>query len=103
MAVDKDLENEDFSMDAGATSCVVFVTRDRIFTANAGDSRAVLSKAKKAVALSEDHKPNNEEELSRIQKSGHSVFMERVDGTLALSRALGDYAYKNSATLKPEE
>jgi len=29
--------------------------------------------------------------------------MERVDGTLALSRALGDFGYKNSGTLKAEE
>ena len=29
--------------------------------------------------------------------------MERVDGTLALSRALGDYGYKNSPSLKPED
>lgn len=97
MSLDKDLENLEFSMDAGATACVVFVTKDKIFTANAGDSRAVLSKGKQAVALSEDHKPNDPKELARIVKSGHSVFMERVDGTLALSRALGDYGYKNSA------
>jgi len=38
------------------------VTKDKIFTANAGDSRAVLSRGKKAVPLSEDHKPNNREE-----------------------------------------
>jgi len=42
------------------------VTKDKIFTANAGDSRAVLSRAKRAVPLSEDHKPNNREEYQRI-------------------------------------
>ena len=58
-------------MDAGATACVVFITKDRIITANAGDSRAVLARAKRAVALSEDHKPNDPKELARITKSGH--------------------------------
>jgi len=29
--------------------------------------------------------------------------MERVDGTLALSRALGDFNYKNNGTIKAEE
>ena len=29
--------------------------------------------------------------------------MDRVDGTLALSRALGDYGYKKNGSLKPEE
>lgn len=103
MDLDKILENEDFAMDAGCTAVVCFVTKTQIFCSNAGDSRAVLSRGKKAVALSEDHKPNDPKELARIQKSGHSVFMERVDGTLALSRALGDFGYKNSGTLKAEE
>lgn len=103
MDLDKVLENEDFAMDAGCTAVVCFVTKTQIFCSNAGDSRAVLSRGKKAVALSEDHKPNDPKELARIQKSGHSVFMERVDGTLALSRALGDFGYKNSGTLKAEE
>ena len=29
--------------------------------------------------------------------------MDRVDGTLALSRALGDFGYKNGETLRPED
>lgn len=66
MLLDKELEKEEYSMDAGATACVVFVTQDKIITANAGDSRAVLSRNKKAIALSEDHKPNDPKELSRI-------------------------------------
>ena len=95
MSLDKDLANEEFAQDCGATACVTFVTKDKIFCANAGDSRAVLSKSRRAVALSEDHKPNNREEYQRIQKAGHTVSMERVDGELALSRAFGDYGYKD--------
>ena len=66
LALDRDLKDKDFAMDCGATSCVVFVTKDHIICANAGDSRAVLSKSKKAVPLSEDHKPSNTEEKMRI-------------------------------------
>lgn len=44
-------------MDAGTTACVVFITDSHIFCANSGDSRAVLCQNKKAIALSEDHKP----------------------------------------------
>jgi serine/threonine protein phosphatase PrpC len=46
-------------MGTGCTACVVLITPDKIYTANAGDSRAVLSRADKAVPLSFDHKPTN--------------------------------------------
>jgi serine/threonine protein phosphatase PrpC len=41
-----------------------------LFCANAGDSRAVLCRDGVAVNLSEDHKPMNEEEKTRIEKVG---------------------------------
>ena len=57
----------------------------------------------KAYALSEDHKPDNQGELDRIEKSHHMVEDSRVDGNLALSRAFGDFQYKDGKKLKPEE
>jgi protein phosphatase 1G len=45
------------SLGTGCTACVVLVTPTRIFTANAGDSRAVLCRKGHAVPLSFDHKP----------------------------------------------
>ena len=44
---------------AGATACVVLITKSDIYCANAGDSRCVLSKKTKSKDLSVDHKPNN--------------------------------------------
>ncbi len=49
-----------------------------------------------AVALSEDHKPDNESERKRIEAAGGSVSENRVNGNLALSRALGDFEYKQN-------
>ena len=72
----------------GTTSCVLLITKDKIYCANSGDSRAVLCSNNEAIALSEDHKPGNPEELRRNEKSGHSVDDDRVDGNLALSRAI---------------
>ena len=47
-----------------------------------------------AVELSQDHKPDLPEERSRIIKAGGGVEDGRVNGMLALSRALGDFDYK---------
>jgi serine/threonine protein phosphatase PrpC len=66
----------------------------KLFVANAGDSRAVLGRAGKAVPLSFDHKPENEEEKDRIHKAGSTIQEGRVDGNLNLSRSLGDLKYK---------
>jgi len=102
---------------AGSTSCVVFLYgpdeegRLRLVTANAGDSRAVLSRSRQAVPLSEDHKPNLPREKDRIQRAGGHVERQqvgtnvqyRVNGNLNLSRAIGDLAYKKRSDLPPEE
>lgn len=62
MALDEKVSKEEYAMDTGSTSCVILITEKHIICANAGDSRGVLSNNKKAVALSEDHKPDNEKE-----------------------------------------
>uniref|UniRef100_A0A493SSN8 Protein phosphatase, Mg2+/Mn2+ dependent 1A n=1 Tax=Anas platyrhynchos platyrhynchos TaxID=8840 RepID=A0A493SSN8_ANAPP len=41
-----------------------------------------------------DHKPSNPLEKERIQNAGGSVMIQRVNGSLAVSRALGDFDYK---------
>ena len=55
------------------------------------------------VALSVDHKPNDDIELKRITAAGHNVMLNRVDGSLALSRALGDLEYKDRNDLSAQE
>lgn len=82
--------------DSGTTSCVVILTPDWIVCANAGDSRAVYSKAgHKAIPLSYDHKPDDDEEERRIRKAGGYVAGGRVEGDLAVSRGLGDFRFKD--------
>lgn len=84
---------------AGCTATVILVTKTEVICANAGDSRTVLSRGGRAKDLSEDHKPDNRLELERIQRSGGFVEDGRVNGMLALSRALGDFEYKNNRQL----
>lgn len=54
--------NEEMMLDSiGCTSNVIYINRDlnKIFVANAGDSRCVMGKAGKAVEMSIDHKPES--------------------------------------------
>lgn len=66
LKTDSEVSKHDYSVDTGTTACVVLVTPNEIYCANAGDSRAVLCREGKAVPLSEDHKPDNDSELKRI-------------------------------------
>jgi hypothetical protein len=52
--------------------------------------------------MSEDHKPFNDVEKRRIEGAGGSVTMRRVNGDLAVSRALGDFVYKHRSDLPAE-
>ncbi|KAK4151413.1 phosphatase 2C-like domain-containing protein [Chaetomidium leptoderma] len=88
---------------SGCTACVGLITDDKIYVANAGDSRSVLGVKGRAKPLSFDHKPQNEGEKARITAAGGFVDFGRVNGNLALSRAIGDFEFKKSAELAPEQ
>eukprot|EP01084_Bolivina_argentea_P138125 243248_1 len=79
---------------SGATAVVALISEDYITCASVGDSRAVLCRGDKAVDLCEDHKPENEQERIRIEAAGRHVANNRVNGELAMSRAIGDFRYK---------
>ncbi|CAB9503726.1 protein phosphatase 2C T23F11.1 [Seminavis robusta] len=97
---DSTLQLLDKEGDSGTTACVVVVAPQWVVCANAGDSRSVFSKhGHKAVPLSYDHKPDDEEEERRIRAAGGYVAGGRVEGDLAVSRGLGDFRFKNMATV----
>lgn len=75
----------------------------RIYVANSGDSRSVLSVSGEAKPMSFDHKPTNPEENARICSAGGFVEFGRVNGNLALSRAIGDFEFKQNPDLPPEQ
>eukprot|EP00928_Gymnodinium_smaydae_P039846 TRINITY_DN27132_c0_g1_i1.p1 TRINITY_DN27132_c0_g1~~TRINITY_DN27132_c0_g1_i1.p1 ORF type:complete len:704 (-),score=148.67 TRINITY_DN27132_c0_g1_i1:110-2074(-) len=79
---------------SGCVAVVACVVGGWVWCANAGDSRAVLCRDGKAVQLSLDHKPDREDEASRIEAAGGFVSFRRVLGRLAVSRAFGDEEYK---------
>jgi len=105
---DIDFEDEDADgpwegPQAGSTCVVAVVRGDDLIVANAGDSRAVLCRRGTAVALSRDHKPMDDDERARIMNAGGFVQEGRVNGSLALSRAIGDLEYKQSKNLSARD
>lgn len=88
---------------SGCTSVVALITPKFILCANAGDSRCVLGTGGSTRPMSEDHKPHSIEEKRRIESAGGFVQWNRVDGDLAVSRALGDFTYKHRPDLHPKE
>ncbi|KRX83102.1 putative protein phosphatase 2C T23F11.1, partial [Trichinella sp. T6] len=103
--VDKDmLENHGNLVGvAGTTAVIVMLKEDTLFCGNVGDSRAVISAGGVAEPLSFDHKPVNEGEIKRIFSAGGWVEFNRVNGNLAMSRALGDFIYKACQEKSPKE
>ena len=64
-------------LNQGCTACVVLITKEKIYCANAGDSRAILAmKDGTMLKLSNDHKPDYEKE--RIEKAGGQVDQNRI-------------------------
>ena len=94
-------EEAPVSQFTGCTATVILITSTHIFCANAGDSRTVLGRSsgsEMCFALSDDHKPDNPEEKARIEACGGFVEENRVNGSLNLSRSLGDFEYKGTAS-----
>lgn len=72
----------------------------RLTVSNVGDSRVIIvRKNGDLVSLTTDHKPLDVDEKQRIEQAGGFVHMNRVDGQLAMSRAMGDYQYKANMNL----
>jgi len=88
---------------SGTTAVCALITEKYIIIANCGDSRGVCCTNGKAVLATQDHKPSNEPERERIQNAGGTVMIQRVNGSLAVSRALGDFEYKNVEGKGPTE
>lgn len=89
----------------GSTAVVAMVFSSHLIVSNCGDSRAVLCRGKEAMALSDDHKPNREDEYARIEAAGGKVINwngSRVFGVLAMSRSIGDKYLKPSVIPDPE-
>ncbi|KAL1459198.1 hypothetical protein WDU94_011205 [Cyamophila willieti] len=89
--------------ECGSTAICILIKNNLLYCANVGDSRAIACVNGVVHPLSQDHKPTNAKEKKRILAAGGTVESKRVNGMLALSRALGDYQFKKNESLGPRE
>lgn len=88
---------------SGCTACCCLLQEEKatraIYTAHLGDARAVICRGGLAVRLTSmsDHKATDPAEAKRVIEAGGSIFNERVNGMLAISRAFGDHQLKAPA------
>jgi len=84
----------------GSAAVVIYLRGKYCLVANAGDARVVMERKGTGERISRDHKPDDPEERERIEKAGGHVTEPvpfsagrgkpaRVEGVLAISRALG--------------
>mmetsp|Transcript_84761 Transcript_84761/g.103928 ORF Transcript_84761/g.103928 Transcript_84761/m.103928 type:complete len:453 (-) Transcript_84761:204-1562(-) len=106
------LENDWDVQASGSTAVAALFKGNKVWTANAGDSRcAIGSEAdKKVIFETEDHKPQSEKEKARIESMGgevrsqtypdgwvnHRIFIKGKDYPgLCMARTLGDQSVKD--------
>ncbi|KAF8034972.1 hypothetical protein BT93_C1102 [Corymbia citriodora subsp. variegata] len=83
----------------------ILLNNQKLWVANLGDSRAVLSRKGKAIQMTTDHEPSKERDS--IENLGGFVTkmpgdVARVNGQLAVSRAFGDKGLKSHLRSDPD-
>ncbi len=87
----------------GSTVTLVIIIKNRLFLVNLGDSRTVVFQNGELIVKTEDHKPGDKDELKRIRIADGFVENGRVNGNLAVSKAMGDFSlklWKKDGTIK---
>ncbi|XP_050216218.1 probable protein phosphatase 2C 2 [Mercurialis annua] len=104
MVTDKEFLSQEVS--SGACAASVVLRNGELHVANVGDCRVVMSRKGVADTLTIDHRVSREDERIRIENSGGFVQcrngMWRVQGSLAISRAIGDLHLKEWIISEPE-
>ena len=108
ISADKKIINElSLKNEVGSTATIVLLFKlgtesffsKYLICANIGDSRGYILSNTTLTQITKDHNCRNDEEVSRIKKSGGIVFNNRVYGTLMLTRSFGDKELKKHGVI----
>ncbi|XP_059610474.1 serine-rich adhesin for platelets-like [Phlebotomus argentipes] len=101
-------KNEFRTLKGGTTAlCVLHRPEEKwLYVGWVGDTQALLVKNRKVFQTVKPHKADDEAEQKRIARQGGACIMYngvwRVNGQLAITRAIGDVDYKPYVTSEPE-
>mmetsp|Transcript_18800 Transcript_18800/g.34089 ORF Transcript_18800/g.34089 Transcript_18800/m.34089 type:complete len:337 (+) Transcript_18800:953-1963(+) len=89
----------------GTTATAAVVSQQDLYVASVGDSRALLVTDYDQQPMSTEHLASNLSERQRIEAAGGHVLTvggcQRVQGTLVVSRSIGDPAFKDFLICEP--
>lgn len=97
---------ENSSISGGSTALCALIRGEKLYVANVGDSKAVLVSNGEVRDLTRQHRASNEDEKMLIESRGGVVIDRKntslVQGSLQLSRSIGDRKYKQYITCEPD-
>lgn len=80
----------------GCTACIIGITSSFILCANIGDSGAAFYNNEVIESVSIKHRLTDPKEQERVLLAGYRIDNNRIEGMLAVPRALGDFDFKQS-------
>lgn len=92
----------------GSTTTLIYIlketdamvgTKKVLYCANVGDTSCFLFSKSGCKKLTTEHKCSDENEAKRIKKAGGSVINERLNGILAVTRAFGDFHFRDKGLI----
>lgn len=96
------------NLNSGTTAlCAMYrKIEKKLYIGWCGDSQALIARVGKVRQVVKKHSPEDENERKRIEKLGGVVMFwgdsYRVNGVLAVSRAIGDQAHKPYVSAEPD-
>lgn len=94
-------------MQIGGSTALCSIVKDNVvYTANVGDSQAVIIHEDGVKILNNLHDFSNKKEEAAVGKRGGVILergvTKRLHGELAISRSIGDFKYKEFISSAPE-
>eukprot|EP00055_Hartaetosiga_balthica_P013708 m.71460 g.71460 ORF g.71460 m.71460 type:complete len:344 (+) comp8348_c0_seq4:289-1320(+) len=89
-------------MTSGTTASIAITCGPEIVCAQVGDSRIIIGTDGHSKQLTADHRPSNVDEMERVILAGGKITYigtPRVGGKLAMTRAIGSFAYRDQGVI----
>lgn len=85
-----DLDQSKIASNTGTTANIVLIKNNIMYFSNIGDSICLMYKNGKAQRINDEHKTALPSESTRITNAGKKIIIDRIEGRINLSRAIGN-------------